>query len=461
MGTDAYARMGRPQISAGQLSNAQAGFALIEVLVSAVIAMLIAGAVFGLLESTARSASEERRKSVAYAIAQEDQAHLRAMQVASLNNLSQTSSVTLDGTPYTVESQATFVNDATGTSSCGRETSSADYVQIASTVTWPSIGAGSPVKIQSIVAPPNGSLDPTHGTLTVSVENAQGKGVPGIGLTGTGAGSFSGTTNSEGCGQFADQPAGNYTLTPSGPAGTVEKDGNPPAPQAVSVVAGTTSTVALQLDQAGSVTIAFKTKVGTKLVSSSADSVVAFNTGMSSAKTFGTPGGPREGSRQATPLFPFTSPDTLYAGACGGNNPNPSGETAPPGAAAIANVLVPAGGSANATIQLPALNLTVWSGTSAAPGARVEKAHVTVSDLNCMVSGQPVKRVYSTDSNGALLNPISGKPDPGLPWSSYDVCVDNGLRQQVATSVAVKNLIGGTTLPVYLTGLGSSLGTCP
>ena len=223
----------------------------------------------------------------------------------------------------------------------------------------------------------------------------------------------------------------------------------------MSVVAGTTSTVVLQLDQAGSIAVEFKTMVGGKLVPSSADSVVAFNTGMTTAKTFGTPGGARAGSVAATPLFPFTSPDTVYAGACAGNNPNPKGETEPPGAAAIANVLVPAGGSAPATIQLPALNLTVWAGTSVVPGLPVANAHVTVTDDNCSISGEPVKRTYTTNATGNLA-------DPGLPWSTYDVCVDDGIRRQTATNVAVEDLVKGTTLPIYMTGAGSQLGkTCP
>lgn len=446
--------MAPPRFQATRLSGTQAGFALIEVLISAVIALLIAGAVFGLIESSARSAAEERHGSVAYAIAQEDQARLRAMQVSGLNNLNQTNTVSLNGTTFTVESQGVFVNDATGTSSCGQETSSADYVKITSTVTWPSIGSRAPATIRSIVAPPNGSLDPTHGTLTIAVQNGNGEGVPGVGMSGTGIGSFSGVTDSGGCAQFADQPAGNYTLTPSGPAGLVEKDGNSPAPSTVSVVAGATSTVALQYDQAGSATIDFQTRVAGKLVPSSADSVVAFNTGMTTAKAIGTPAGPRVGSLVATPLFPFSSPDTLYAGACTGNNPNPEGEASPPGAAAIANVLVPAGGNVAGTIQLPALNLAVYAGTSAIPGPAVAAAHVTIADDNCAVGGKPVKRTYTTDVNGGL-------GDPGLPWSTYDVCVDDGVRRQTAEKVTVKDLLNGTALSIYMTGAGSSLGTCP
>ena len=116
---------------------------------------------------------------------------------------------------------------------------------------------------------------------------------------------------------------------------------------------------------------------------SSADSVMVFNTGMTTPKAFGTVGSPAA-TITATSLFPFTSPDTVYAGNCTGDNPNPTNDSNPPGAAAMASVAVPAGGSAPATIQLPALKLTVWSGLSAlAPGSPVSGARVTVSDTNC------------------------------------------------------------------------------
>jgi type II secretory pathway pseudopilin PulG len=436
------------------LQHDQAGFALIEVLMSAIVLMLMAGAILGLIETSARSATEERHKAVAYSFAQEDQSRLRSMQISRLNGLNETRTVTVDGTPYTIESIASFVNDSTGTASCGSGNSTADYVKLKSTVTWSSIGAQTPPTISGIVAPPNGSLDPSHGTLTVSVENGQGLGLGGIGLSGSGAGSFSGVTDSAGCAQFADQAAGNYTLTPSGPPGTVDKDGVTPAPQPVSVVAGTTSTVALQLDQEGSAMISFQTKVGSKFVPSSADSIVAFNTGMTAAKTFGAPGGTLLPSQTARPLFPFSSPDSFYAGACTGNNPNPTGEKNPPGAAAIASLVVPSGGSVAGSIQLPALNVTVWAGTNTVPGLPVAGAHLTVSDNNCVVSGKPVKRTYATTAEGKLA-------DPGLPWSVYDVCVDDGIRRQTAAKVSVENLTSGTNLPLYLSGTGSTLGTCP
>lgn len=432
----------------------EAGFALVEVLVSAVVAVGMATAFLGLLNSTARTSADQRHRSEAYAIAQEDQARMRAMRIPDLIRVNGSRTVTLNGTPFTVASKGTFINDTTSTASCGAGSSSADYVNISSTVTWPGMGATPPTVIQSIVAPPNGSLDPTHGTLTISAQNAAAGPLSGVGLSGSGAGTFSGSTDAAGCAMFSDQASGNYTLTPTA-AGFVDKDGNPPAAQTVSVVAGSTNTVVLQYDRPGTIPVTFKTKVGAALVNSTSDSIVVFNTGLTTARVFGTPGGSRVSSITGTSLFPFTSPYVVYAGACTGNNPNPSGAANPPGAAAIGTVTVPPGGSAPVSVQLPALNLTVWSGTSSSPGSKVTNARVTVKDDNCSIAGNPVKRVYATNSGGALA-------DPGLPWSQYDICVDNGSRYQLANNVVVQNLTSGTTLTVYMSSSAGSLsGTCP
>ena len=449
-------------------ATSQDGFALIEVLISAVIVVVISTAVFALLTATGHASAEERHRSEAYAVAQEDQARLRSMRVPSLDKLNETRTVTLNGTPFTIESTGVFVNDKTGTSSCGKESSSADYVKITTKVSWPSTGKHAPVTIASIVTPPNGALDPSHGTLTVSAIGGNNGPMAGIGLSGTGAGTFSGTTDSSGCAMFPDQAAGNYTLTPSAP-GLVDKDGNPPSPMTVGVVAGSTSTVTLRYDLPGSIPVEFTTLYGGNLISSSADSIIVYNTEMTSAKMFtppgGSPGGPRAASITAKSLFPFSTPDTVYAGSCEGNNPNPKGETNPPGAAAIASVTVPAGGTVTpaAKIQLPALNLTVKNGASLVNGAKV-----TVSDNNCSVSGNPVKRVYSTDANGNLFNSTTGKTDPGLPWGTYNICASATIasveRRLKVSNVVVQNLATGTTLTMDLSGSGSESGngkTCP
>ena len=431
---------------------AEGGFVLIEVLVSAVIVLLISGAVFGLLTTTGHASAEERHRSEAYALAQEDQARLRSLRVPTLNKLSQTRTVTLNGTPFTIESSGVFINDKTGTSSCGKESSSADYAKIITKVTWPSTGVHAPVTIASIVTPPTGSLDPSHGTLTIFAANAHEVPIAGVGLTGTGAGTFSGTTSSEGCAMFPDQPSGNYTLTPSGVAGgLVDVNGNTPGPTTIGVVAGSTSTVQLLYDQPGSIITEFTAMSGGKLVASKVDSIVVFNSGMTTAKTFGTVGAP-ESKITAKSLFPFTSKDTVYAGSCEGDNPNPKSETNPPGAAAMASVIVPANGTATASIQLPVLNLNVWSGTSGSPGSRVKSAHVIVSDVNCTA-----KRTYTAESTTEATN-------IPLPWGTYEVCADNGSgngTHKQTISQAVQNLTStGTAVNLYLGESGLSKGPC-
>ena len=178
-------RMSAPGRNPRPQPDDQAGFAIVEVLIAAVFAIGIAGALFGLLNATARSSAEERHRSQAYALAQEDQARMRALRIPVLNNLNQNRSVAFNGTTYTVNSRAFFVNDTTGTTSCGTN-SSADYVRIGSTVTWPTMGSRPPAEIQSIVAPPVGSRDPDAGTLTVTAINAAGQPLPGVGVSGNG-----------------------------------------------------------------------------------------------------------------------------------------------------------------------------------------------------------------------------------------------------------------------------------
>lgn len=432
----------------------EAGFSLVEIIVAALLLVIASIGIFTALESAGRAGAEERHRSQAYQVAQQDQARLRATKVTSLVGLSQTRPVTVDGDAYTVKSATKFITDSTSTQSCDSGTASADYLRVTTTVTWPSIGSRPPVVIESIIAPPTGSFDETTGALAVAVRDGQGVGVPDIPLSGSGAGSFSGTTGDNGCAIFVNLPSGNYTLTPSASA-FVDKDGNAPGSIATSVVAQSTNSVALQLDRPGSIDVTFQTKIGTTLSPSTADSVVVFNTGMTTAKSFGTVGN-RLATVTATPLFPFSSQDTVYAGTCTGNNP--AGDSIAPGAAA--SVLVNPGGPASAApITLPALNLTVWKGTSSTNtvGA-MSNARVTITDKNCKISGSGVKRVLSTNASGKLA-------DPGLPYGTYDVCVSGvpsgtTIRRVTTTNLAVKNTTNPTSLNVYLGG-SFNTGACP
>jgi Tfp pilus assembly protein PilV len=435
-------------------TGSEQGSILIEAVVSAFLLVITAVGVFGAFDAGTRSTAEERHRAQADGLAQADLARLRTMRISTLSNLLQTKVVTLEKTPYTIESAAEYQTDKTGTASCEKGTASADYIQIRSTVTWPSIGSRPPVVAQSLVAPPNGSVSANSGSLAVQIEDAENAGLEGVGLSGTGAGTFSGTTGTNGCAVFGNLPAGNYTLTVSG-SSLVDKNGEAPKPQSTSVVAESTNTLALQYDVAGDVKTKFETRVGGNLVPSSADAVVLFNSGMKAAKAFGTPGTPQK-EVTATPLFPFTSTYSIYAGTCVGNNPSEFSKTLPLGA--VGEALVSPGGSTPATIVLPALHMTAWSGTNAeSPGTAVAGATVKVTDTKCE-EGNPVVRTFTTDAQGGL-------PDPGLPYSAYSVCVSDGKKHITTAGVNVpfdpENVEAGTNLAVYLGDPSAPTGACP
>lgn len=431
------------------------GFALIEVVVSAVVVILIAIGALSALEATARTGAEERHRAQAHGVAQQDQARLRGMRVSDLANIGQSRTITVDATPYTIVSKGEFVTDSTGTASCSQGTASADYIKITSTVTWPSIGSRPPVALASIIAPPNGSISPDRGALAVSMLDSRSLPLAGIGISGTGPGSFNGTTAANGCVIYGDLPQGNYTVTTAA-SGMVDKDGVAPQPQTTSVVGFSTNTLALQYDRPGTINASFRTRVGTgSPVAAATDQIMVYNTGMTSAKAFGTLG-TRVASISTGPLFPFTSPDAVYAGSCTGNTPTT-------GSLAVVNATVPVGGTVTpAPIELPALNLTAFNGTgSSSPGTRANGANVLVLDDNCSVAGKQVRRTFTTNSSGNIAT--IGTPalqQRGLPWSRYDVCVDNGTKRVVANNIDVKNLTSGTTLNLYLGSSGAVAGTC-
>jgi Tfp pilus assembly protein PilV len=437
-----------------QLGRQQAGFTLVEVLVSAIVLVTVSIGALGAIEAATRSTAEERHRARATALAEQDLARMRAMRISDLSNLHEITTVHQDGTPYTVTSDADYLTDSTGTASCEAGTASADYIRISSSVTWPSIGSRPPVYSASIVAPPNGSISANSGALAIGIEDSQGVGVPGIGLSGTGAGTFSGVTESNGCAIFGNLPAGDYTLSLSGVAsGLVDRDGNPPQDQQTSVVAESTNTLVLQYDEPGTIPVTFTTRPspGATPVASMADSVVMFNTGMTSGRVFGTAGTPAT-SITGTSLFPFDSEYAVYAGACEGDNPNPADDDPPPVPQAVASVLLPPGGNQPASIQLPALYITVMSGTSSfSPGTPVSGATVRIADRNC--PNDPTtnfKRTFTTNAQGKLSN-------PGLPYSVYDVCVGNSTKRKTVTSVSVKDMTNGTTLSTFY--LGTSVGS--
>ena len=431
----------------GRTCERDEGFALIEVVVSALIAAIVIGGVVSLLSATGRAAGEQRRRSQAYAVAQEDQARLRGTQVSALNRETETRSVAINGVSYTVETTSRFISDKTGATTCNGGSTSADYVRIGTSVTWASMHLGAkPVRLESIVSPVSGSFDPTSGGVAVRVVNGTEptpSPISGVGLNGTGTATFSGATDSNGCAVFGGLPAGNYTLTPSLAAEYIDANGLAPKATPITVSSGSVLPVNLIYDRKGTVNLGFKVRSSAgPVVTAKGDTVVATATGMSSgARTFGTPK-TYATSIAATPLFPFGYTYSFFGGACAAN----AGE-----AAGTASVQAPSGGTASGTIQLPALYLTVTNGTTALTGARV-----TITDTKCAPGGTEIKREYTTTS-GKIETTTSGYlENVGFPASMYSICASatfgtgaSSEIRRIKKTVEVKS-VEGTTVPFDL-----------
>jgi prepilin-type N-terminal cleavage/methylation domain-containing protein len=434
--------------------HGQDGFVLIEVIVSALVLSIAAAGVMAVLQATTHSAAAERQHSEAYALAQEDQARLRSLRLTALNRLQQTKPVTLDGNSFTVESKGTFINSGSRQpSNCTSGETSADYVRITSTVRWP--GSQTSIRLQSIVSPSNGSLDPNHGTLVITAKKVGGGALSGLGLLGTGAGSFSGATDSTGCANFSDLPAGNYTVTPSG-TNLVGTNGLPPQPQPAGVVAGSTSTLNLQYDHGASIPIEFEYPIGGGAFKpAKIDSVYVQNSGGSNA--YWTPSKARELQLTANPIYPFPAPDTLWAGSCSSNSPGSTG---------MATYTFHSGETVATPLHLkvPALELTVKNGSAA-----VGNATITITDENCNESlGKALTRTYVSESNGHQSSSSTGQPEYGLPYGTYKICASASysgiLHRARESNVAVNSFTSITSKTLSLPSSGSETGsskTCP
>ncbi|HVX32675.1 MAG TPA: SpaA isopeptide-forming pilin-related protein [Solirubrobacterales bacterium] len=431
-------------IAPARPSQAQEGFILIEVLVSALILAIVAGAVLTLITATTRGAASQRVHSVAYGLAQKAQAEMRTMGITALSARRHAETIQVGGTNYTVVTQSVFVSNTSQTVSCGGN-DKPDYIRLTSTVTAPTIS--NPVTIRSVVSPTNGSLDPNVGSLLIQTKNAAGDPLPGVEfeLKSNADGTVhNGITESTGCMSFGDIPAGTYTLT-STANGLVNPKGETSPSQEVEVPRSDVARPSepILFDKPGWLQpeFFFLNSVTGAPEPATVDSMEVFNKAgpLSTPTLWGTPAGPRLPTLKAERLYPFSgSSYTVYAGSCTQNNPDPT-ETQKANDIAMGFAEVPPGGTAKTPprIQLPALNLTVRYGTGAVQGATV-----TVTDTKC-----GTKRTYTTNEAGHLAATPTGPTEAGLPWSKYRICVladVAGTSRRYATPsgepIAVENL---------------------
>lgn len=392
------------------------GFALIEVMVSAVLVVVLATATLSIIERAGAVASSDRSRAVATQLAQEDQDSMRLMKITSLSNYHVTHPPQkVDNIDYTVESQAEWMrDDSTGKVVCDGNTTRAEYAKITSKVTW--ARQTKPVILESYVAP--GVKGVSLGSLAVKLHNDGTKGTPGITINFQGQ---SVSTDSDGCAIFTTLTPGMSNATWSGALfqpNFVDKNGNNSVTKSVTIAASQNSILDAMFDRAGTIPVRFVDDVGNNV---KWNTVTAANSGMDNGgvRVFGKTTDPKLQSMDASTLFPFATAYTMYAGSCAGNAPatwDTSGSSstigqriAPPGATA-----------ASVDVPLPDVAVGVRQNGSALNGASVSFAvgsHANMAGCVDKIGAGSSDAPTTAGGNGVVAQ---------LPWGQYVACAPVG-----------------------------------
>lgn len=456
---------------------------MIEVLVTALVVALLAAGIAQALIAGAQTTADQRHRSQAAELAQADQERLKGLSAAQLNALStpQTRVVTLDGTPYTISSQATFLN-STGGSACGSTgPGAAAYYEVLSTLSWASSPRGT-ITVESQINPPAG------GTLLTQVQDQAGNPLSGVSVSASGADSASGTTDTNGCTIFSGLSPGDFTLTLTDPGYVDTNDNSLPITTAATVTSSGTATPSsgnpITIGQAGTFNANFttvETSGGSTVTGQQADAVSWYGSGttnsMSNYKSqaYGSSGVqgstiPSTGSIMLYP-FAFLGPPVSYA-----NNyqvwAGPCRQAQPPNG--IDTFEIDPGSSQTLAVQEPAMAVIVKnsSGTQIAPdNIEIKYASTRGSGTSCTDKWFPaIASDAATNTNGALAY-------PGVPFAntsstgsnasasglkaSISICADKSSHFAEVTGLTNTNFNQATTVNITVPSSGfSSSGTC-
>jgi type II secretory pathway pseudopilin PulG len=421
------------------------GFALIEVIVSAVLVIVLATATLSIIERAAGSASGNRQRTTAVTLAQADQDSMRQSPIDVLSNLHTSVDKPVGKTTYTVKSDAIWLRDAGGVVSCTANSARAEYVKITSQVTWP--GHPKPVVLESYMSP--GVAGVQKGALTVKLRADVGTGTGGIPVSVTGGGS--GTTDTNGCVVIPNLAPGANDVGWTA-SGYVDRNGNQDVTESVSIATGQTAQLERLYDRAASATVNFvdESNAGVRWSSASViHSGITFPT--TSTRTFsGNPVGFAK-TEVTDALFPFVAPYSVYAGNCTGNAPTTWLSTA------TMPTMTPPAGTTTTTVNVKAPTVAVFvSSTGTSTGTAVQNAVISVKPAAPvatypLMAGCTEKVPRATGvGNGQIKTGDSTTTYPGavllnLPYGQWQVCADTGGTGATGGSAIINNTPAGSS----------------
>jgi Tfp pilus assembly protein PilV len=466
----------------GGLLRSNAGFTLIEVLVTALIVILIASASAKALISTSHASGDQRLRAQADAVANQDLERLRGLSDDNLNGLNQgPRTVSVNGTVFNVTSTANYL-DTTGTSTC--TSSAAAYYKISSTVTWSesySNRTDTTVTQESVLA------RPVTGDLYVQATDQTGTPLSGVAVAATGPDTQNDTTNASGCVLFAGLSPGTYNLTLADP-GYVDPNGNTSPPNVTASVTASTPTSPsgspFRLGRAGSLTGTFTTVASSLGYNGEADGISWLGSGAS----YGMSGGYRTvtaaapaASLTTASLFPFNESTTAtpsytgnysaWGGRCLQQEPPAGVDTfaVNPGVTGQAASVIEPG------LLVSGVNYKNGSTTTAVRPAHVKLTFTSTAGTPCSdswyptlaagttvpVSGwlaNPGQPFASTATTGTTASASSGSSSPQT--GQITVCADYNGYKSTVTTTNTNFTTSGTTAPTITIVNGTGAGAC-
>lgn len=307
--------------------RSQAGFGLVEVMVSAVVVVLVATATVSSIANSQKTSARTLSRGVVANLAEADQERMRAMRATDLAGYAATQTVQQGNVTYTVDSSTRFIQTAGNTDvSCTSTGAQSRHLELTSTVRPASIADADPLTVKSLYALPVAQYSPTSGTLAVQINAADGvTGQQGVVVTISGPESRTASTNEDGCAVFQFLTPGAYNIT-ANQTGYVHKGLEQRYDWSGTVSPGNVNQATpLEYDRAGRVDFRFDTGYAT---TTTQHAMVSRGVTVSQGGILSTTAKPETGFRtypgtsSATSLFPFTGPYTAYAGICTANDPS-------------------------------------------------------------------------------------------------------------------------------------------
>jgi type II secretory pathway pseudopilin PulG len=457
----------------------QAGFMLVEVIISALLVAMIVVATFNGFDSANRLTVDQRRHSEAAIIASESQEQLRSDSATALDALetaSRSYTVERSGTKFNVTQEAKPLSP-TGSGGCSLEGEgeAGANIQITTTVSWAALGKRPTVKQSGLISPPVGSA------LEVDVSNEGTPRVPSAGVTAiakftpTGSSTLAsaeGTTGPDGCivlsglattlAEVEIQKKPNFV--------TMEDHLKYPGPKEVSIAPNVTTHYEVAYAEGGRIQAQFTYNGSTEYEGQpvKGNTFVALNESIpeganwqTGAQEFTEKTSGEEAQYEAVTttasttaetaalpgytngdLFPFATAWSVNAGDCPKNGTYP-------GAASSSSPVVKSGAVTTAEVPLSIVKLTVYSGTNNSSAIESTPAAAFFTNNECEGYELPDNAYAASLVHEQKTTTAGHLAVPFQPFGKETLCLVDTAAKRHYKSTFTNSTVAGTEREVY------------